>query len=74
MARRPRSAAGQLPSRDDIRKFVRESAGRVGKREISQHFNLGPEHRVALRQLLKELAGDGAVAPAGHRRFTAPHA
>ena len=72
MARRPRSAAGQLPSRDEIRKFVRESAGRVGKREISQHFNLGPEHRVALRQLLKELAGDGAVAPAGHRRFTAP--
>jgi ribonuclease R len=65
-------AAGGLPSPDDIRRFIRDSTGRVGKREISRHFGLGPEHRVALRALLKELAGEGAVAPAGHRRFTAP--
>ena len=64
---------GGLPSREDIRRFIQESPGRVGKREISQHFGLGPEHRVALRALLKELAGGGEVAPAGHRRFTAPH-
>ena len=63
---------GALPSREAIRSFIREAPGRVGKREISQHFGLGPEHRVALRQLLKDLAGDGEVAPAGHRRFTSP--
>ncbi len=65
-------AAKGLPSRDEVRKFIREQQGRVGKREIARAFRLGPEQRVALRDLLKELAGEGQVAPAGHRRFTAP--
>ena len=64
--------AATLPSREAVRTFIAEAAGRVGKREISQHFGLGPEHRKALRQLLKDLAGGGEVAPAGHRRFTSP--
>jgi ribonuclease R len=55
-----------------VRRFIRESPGRVGKREISQHFGLTVEHRAELRELLKSLAGEGDVAPAGHRRFTAP--
>ena len=63
---------GAPPNREAIRRFIRESGGRVGKREISRHFGLGPEHRADLRALLKDLAGEGAVAPAGHRRFTAP--
>jgi ribonuclease R len=62
----------KLPSREDIRAFIAAQPGRVGKREISRHFKLGPEHRVALRQLLKDLGGEGGIAPAGHRRFTAP--
>ncbi|MCW3475703.1 ribonuclease R [Limobrevibacterium gyesilva] len=70
--RRPETPSGGLPGRDEIRRFIRDAPGRVGKREISRHFGLGPEHRVALRALLKELAGDGHVAPAGHRRFAAP--
>ncbi|MDE2576570.1 MAG: ribonuclease R [Rhodospirillales bacterium] len=69
MARGP---APGLPSREELRRFIRESTGRVGKREITRHFGLGPEHRTALRGLLKSLAGGGEVAPAGHRRFTAP--
>jgi ribonuclease R len=74
MARKPGTQApsGGLPSLDEIRRFIGESQGRVGKREITRAFGLGPEHRVALRGLLKELAGKGAVAPAGHRRFSAP--
>ncbi len=71
MARRG-PADGGLPSREEIRRFIREAPGRVGKREISRHFGLGPEHRAALRALLKELSGGGEVAPAGHRRFAAP--
>jgi ribonuclease R len=63
---------GTLPSRDALRRFVRESGGRVGKREISRHFGLGPEHRAALRDLLRELAAAGDIAPAGHKRFTPP--
>jgi ribonuclease R len=74
--RRPPSAQegteAALPSREEIRRFIRESDGRVGKREISQHFGLGPEHRRALREALRDLAETGDVAPAGHRRFTDP--
>ncbi len=66
------SGAGGLPSREEIRRFIREQQGRVGKREIARAFNLGPEHRAALRDLLKALASEGNLAPAGHRRFTAP--
>jgi ribonuclease R len=61
-----------LPSREEIRAFIASQPGRVGKREISRHFSLGPEHRVALRQLLKDLGAGGDIAPAGHRRFAAP--
>jgi len=65
-------AAGGLPSREAVRRFIRESPGRVGKREISREFGLGPEHRAGLREMLRDLAESGAVAPAGHRRFTPP--
>ena len=61
-----------LPSREAIRDFIRQSTGRVGKREVERAFRLGPEHRVGLRTLLKDLAGEGVIAPAGHRRFTPP--
>jgi ribonuclease R len=63
---------GALPSRDALKKFIRESGGRVGKREIARAFKLGPEHRGALRDMLRDLAGKGDVAPAGHKRFSAP--
>ena len=61
-----------LPSREAVREFIRKSNGRVGKREVEREFRLGPEHRVALRGLLKDMAGEGVIAPAGHRRFTPP--
>ena len=63
---------GVLPSREELRRFIRDSPGRIGKREIIGHFGLGPDQRVALRDLLRDLAGGGHVAPAGHRRFSAP--
>jgi ribonuclease R len=69
--RRPPDARA-LPSRDEIKRFIRDQPGRVGKREIARAFQLGPEQRVALRDLLKDLATEGAVAPAGHKRFQAP--
>jgi ribonuclease R len=66
------SAAGALPSREAIRRFIAESPGRVGKREIARAFGLGPEHRATLRDLLRSLAAEGGIAPAGHKRFTPP--
>jgi ribonuclease R len=61
-----------LPSRDEIRRFIRESPGRVGKREIARAFKLGPEHAVAVRGILKSLEHEGATAPAGKKRYSEP--
>ena len=72
MARRRKDAPTALPSREDIRDFIRRSNGRVGKREVERAFHLGPEHRIALKGLLKDMAGEGVIAPAGHRRFAPP--
>ncbi|MSP04773.1 MAG: ribonuclease R [Acetobacteraceae bacterium] len=69
MARRTPREPTPLPSREEIRRFIRESPGRVGKREVARAFHLGPEHQVALRGVLKSLTHEGAVEPAGARRF-----
>jgi ribonuclease R len=71
-ARPAPGGAPTLPSRDDIRKFIASAGGRVGKREVARAFKLGPEHQVAIRGLLKSLAHEGQIAPAGHKRFAAP--
>jgi ribonuclease R len=72
-AKRPEGAAPTpLPSRDDIRKFIASANGRVGKRDVARAFKLGPEHQVAICGLLKSLAHEGQIAPAGHKRFAAP--
>ena len=68
----PERAWGTLPSREEVRRFVAEAPGRVGKREIARAFGIGPEQKAELRALLGALRDEGAVAPAGHRRFTAP--
>ena len=68
-----RRQPGPLPSRDEIRKFVGESQGRVGKREIARAFAVAPAQKAELRALLDALKQEGAIAPAGHRRFTAPN-
>ena len=64
-----RAAAGLLPDRGELRRFIAGSAGRIGKREVSRAFGLGPEHRAALRDLLKELEREGVLANAGARRY-----
>ena len=69
MARRPPRDPTKLPSREEIKRFIRETPGRVGKREVARAFKLGPEHQVALRGILKSLEHDGALEPAGARRF-----
>jgi ribonuclease R len=69
----PSAPSRPFPSREQLRAFISESTGRVGKREILRAFGLGPEHKVQLRNTLKEMAHKGEAAPAGHRRFAAPH-
>ncbi|MCQ8279489.1 ribonuclease R [Acetobacteraceae bacterium KSS8] len=61
-----------MPSREDVRRFAARTPGRVGKREVAREFGLGPEHRIALRELLKTLERDGELARAGNKRFLSP--
>ncbi len=51
-----------LPTREDILRFVRESPVPVGKREIAQAFGVKGTDRVQLKQVLRELRSDGALA------------
>ena len=69
---RPAAASGALPTREALRTFIAAAPGRVGKREIAREFGLGPELKHGLRVLLADLKHEGAIAPAGHRRFTPP--
>ena len=64
MARRPRKAA-QLPTREQILGFIKDSPSRVGKREIARAFQVGRPQRAALDRLLKDMAADGVI---GRRR------
>ncbi|PHK96953.1 ribonuclease R [Pseudoroseomonas rhizosphaerae] len=60
-------AGPALPSREALRRFLREAPGRVGKSEIARHFGLGVEQRPALRSLMKALEEEGWVPEAGAR-------
>ena len=66
-AHEPRDKA--LPSRADVLAFIareREASGgkthgKIGKREIARAFNLKGPARTALKLMLKDLEGDGAI-------------
>ncbi len=58
MAKKPR---GNLPSKEDILRFIAAHPGQAGKREIAKAFNVGPADRVALKGLLREMKLEGAV-------------
>ncbi|MSP83698.1 MAG: ribonuclease R [Alphaproteobacteria bacterium] len=61
----------ELPDRNEILAFIRESPGRVGKREIARAFGVKGSDRVALKELLRDLAAEGVVE-GGRRRFVDP--
>jgi ribonuclease R len=56
------TADGGLPTRDQILEFVRTSQDKVGKREIARAFGIKGENRIALKQLLADMADDGVIA------------
>ncbi|MBM3951016.1 MAG: ribonuclease R [Rhodospirillales bacterium] len=65
MAKPPKTPA-PFPSREDILRFVRASTGRIGKREIARAFRLDSRQKSELRQVLKDLEGEGQLER--HRR------
>jgi ribonuclease R len=68
--RRPPSATPDAPpSKEELRRFVASAPGRVGKREAARALGVKPEHKPALKAALKSLEAEGALQPAGARRF-----
>ena len=61
-----------FPTRDEILRFVRESPGRVGRREIARAFGIRGSDRAALTDLLRTLEAEGAIE--GRRARSRPPA
>ncbi len=57
--KRPQPAG--LPSREQILRFIEDSPGAVGKREIAKHFALRGADKIALKALLKDMTDEGVV-------------
>jgi ribonuclease R len=66
--RAPRAPLG-LPNRDAVLAFIREN-GEASPGDIAAHFGLRGADRRALRELLRELSGEGRVAARGRRRVS----
>ncbi|KAB1077875.1 ribonuclease R [Methylobacterium soli] len=58
------SPSGDIPAptREQILAFIAESTEAVGKREIAKAFNLKGAAKIGLKQILKEIEADGAIA------------
>ncbi|HEV7873694.1 MAG TPA: ribonuclease R, partial [Enterovirga sp.] len=63
MPRRSKAPSGEtaLPSREAILAFIRQSAAKVGKREIARAFDIAGDDRPALKQMLRELEEEGVL-------------
>jgi ribonuclease R len=57
----------EFPGRDVIVAFIRAHPGKAGTREIAREFGLKNADRVQLKELLRELADEGAIARRGKK-------
>ena len=64
----PRQQPG-LPSREQILRFIEDSPGAIGKREIAKHFALRGADKIALKALLRDMTDEGLVDMAPGRAF-----
>lgn len=64
---KPKPAAG-LPDRETLLAFLRD-AGETGKADIARHFGLKGGDRRALREMIRELEAQGALAKRGRKGF-----
>jgi len=61
MPRRPPPPPPGLPTREAILRFIADTAGAVGKREIAKAFGLHAQDKIALKALLREMADAGEL-------------
>lgn len=60
-------AKSPFPSKQQIVDFVRDTPGRVGKREIARAFKLDVDQKRLLKSVLKEMKSEGML-DAGRRK------
>lgn len=60
-----------FPTKQQVRTFIEESDGPVGKREIAKAFNIKGADRIPLKKLLKELVVEGGLEQ-GRKRELSP--
>ena len=70
--RRKPDTPNALPSLDDVRRFVTDSAQPVSKRDIARHFKIKGSDRVYLKDLLKKLEVEGGVERGERRKLGVP--
>ncbi len=57
----PKNENAFFPSREEILQYVKETPGKVGKREIARAFNIKAGGRILLKRLIRELTDEGAL-------------
>ena len=67
MAKRP--IKGGLPSREQILDFIASADEPAGKREIARGFGLKGNEKIALKQLLRDMADEGLIDGGPGRAF-----
>ncbi|MDX2289747.1 MAG: ribonuclease R [Hyphomicrobiaceae bacterium] len=55
-------APGELPTREEILRFIAEAPQKVGKREIARAFGIKGSARVAFKTLLADMTDEGTLA------------
>ena len=61
-----------LPSKAEVVRFINETEGEVGRREIARAFGIRGPARADLRALLRELADEGLIDSGRRRRYSRP--
>ncbi|MFC0280609.1 ribonuclease R [Falsigemmobacter intermedius] len=61
----------QLPTRQDLLKWIAENPGETAKRDIARAFGIKGAARIELKRMLKELADEGVLEKKA-RRFAEP--
>ena len=66
-------AQSPFPSKEQILEFVRDTPGRVGKREIARAFKLNVDQKRLLKSVLKEMKAEGMLDTGRRKQVSDPN-
>ena len=72
MAKPAKPSKSPFPARDEIVRFILDSTGPVGKREIARAFQLDSVQKIKLKGILKSLEGDGTLQKGRGKKLSEP--